>query len=201
MFNKNNYTNNFNQFFIDYQRRFIHFASTYVHDEAVAEDFVIESIMYYWENKERLPSDINIPAYVLTVLKHKCIDYLRNQQVRQMASDKIFQIYSWELSNRIATLEELEPNEIFTAEIQEIVNRTLETLPEQTRRIYAMSRYENRPIEHDNKRCRISYKQSHKSSTNSFKRLFANNATSFFLKLENHYNSNHTFSLPMYPIF
>lgn len=100
MFNKNNYTNNFNQFFIDYQRRFIHFASTYVHDEAVAEDFVIESIMYYWENKERLPSDINIPAYVLTVLKHKCIDYLRNQQVRQMASDKIFQIYSWELSNR-----------------------------------------------------------------------------------------------------
>ena len=125
MFNKNNYTNNFNQFFIDYQRRFIHFASTYVHDEAVAEDFVIESIMYYWENKERLPSDINIPAYVLTVLKHKCIDYLRNQQVRQMASDKIFQIYSWELSNRI-------------------VNRTLETLPEQTRRIFAMSRYENK---------------------------------------------------------
>ena len=115
MFNKNNYTNNFNQFFIDYQRRFIHFASTYVHDEAVAEDFVIESIMYYWENKERLPSDINIPAYVLTVLKHKCIDYLRNQQVRQMASDKIFQIYSWELS-----------------------------LPEQTRRIFAMSRYENK---------------------------------------------------------
>lgn len=125
MFNKNNYTNNFNQFFIDYQRRFIHFASTYVHDEAVAEDFVIESIMYYWENKERLPSDINIPAYVLTVLKHKCIDYLRNQQVRQMASDKIFQIYSWELSNRIATLEELEPNEIFTAEIQEIVMAVL----------------------------------------------------------------------------
>ena len=67
MFNKNNYTNNFNQFFIDYQRRFIHFASTYVHDEAVAEDFVIESIMYYWENKERLPSDINIPAYVMRV--------------------------------------------------------------------------------------------------------------------------------------
>ena len=59
----------------------------------------------------------------------------------------------------------------------------------------------SRPIEHDNKRRRISYKQSHKSSTNSFKRLFANNATSFFLKLENRYNSNHTFSLPMYPIF
>ena len=42
--------NFFNKFFIDYQQRFVHFACTYVHDEAVAEDFVIESMMYYWEN-------------------------------------------------------------------------------------------------------------------------------------------------------
>lgn len=44
MFNKNNYTNNFNQFFIDYQRRFIHFASTYVHDEAVAETLSLNQL-------------------------------------------------------------------------------------------------------------------------------------------------------------
>lgn len=29
--------NAFNKFFIDYQQRFVHFACTYVHDEAVAE--------------------------------------------------------------------------------------------------------------------------------------------------------------------
>lgn len=34
--------NAFNKFFIDYQQRFVHFACTYVHDEAVAEDFVVE---------------------------------------------------------------------------------------------------------------------------------------------------------------
>lgn len=72
--------NFFNKFFIDYQQRFVHFACTYVHDEAVAEDFVIESMMYYWENKDRLPADTNIPAYVLTTIKHKCIDHLRHQQ-------------------------------------------------------------------------------------------------------------------------
>lgn len=41
--------NTFNQFFIEYQQRFVHFACTYVRDEVVAEDFVIESMMYYWE--------------------------------------------------------------------------------------------------------------------------------------------------------
>jgi RNA polymerase sigma-70 factor (ECF subfamily) len=34
--------NAFNKFFIDYQQRFVHFACTYVHDEAVAEDFVVD---------------------------------------------------------------------------------------------------------------------------------------------------------------
>ena len=37
------------------------------------------------------------------------------------------------------------PEELFTAEAQEIVNKTLATLPEQTRRIFIMSRYENKP--------------------------------------------------------
>ncbi|MBS6238367.1 MAG: RNA polymerase sigma-70 factor [Bacteroides sp.] len=136
--------NFFNKFFIDYQQRFVHFACTYVHDEAVAEDFVIESMMYYWENKDRLPVDTNIPAYVLTAIKHKCIDHLRHQQIRQDVSDEIARVHAWELSNRIVTLKEFEPYEIFTAEIQEIVEKTLESLPEQTRRIFIMSRYENK---------------------------------------------------------
>mgnify|MGYP000991084308 CR=1 FL=1 len=134
----------FNKFFIDYQQRFVHFACTYVHDEAVAEDFVVESMMYYWENKDRLSADTNIPAYVLTTIKHKCIDYLRHQQVYQDASDEIARIYAWELSGRIMTLEDFEPYEVFTKEIQEIVDRTLDALPEQTRKIFVMSRNENK---------------------------------------------------------
>ena len=135
----------FNHFFIDYQQRFVHFANTYVHDEAIAEDFVIESMMYYWENRDRLPPDTNVPAYVLTVIKHRCIDHLRRLQRHQDASDEISRIYAWELSIRMVTLEDFEPSEIFPNEIQEIVNKTLDTLPEQTRRIFVMSRYENKP--------------------------------------------------------
>lgn len=134
----------FNQFFLEYQQRFVHFAVTYVHDEAVAEDIVIESMMYYWENKERLAADTNIPAYVLTAIKHKCIDHLRHRQLHQEISDEISRLYAWELSSRILSLEEFEPGEIFTREIQEIVDAALSALPEQTRRIFVMSRYENK---------------------------------------------------------
>lgn len=135
----------FNKFFIDYQQRFIRFACTYVHDEAIAEDIVIDSMMGYWENKDQLPNETNIPAYVLTSVKRKCIDHLRHQQVHQDASDEISRIYAWELSARIDTLECFEPYDVFTNEIQILVNNTLDTLPKQTKLIFIMSRYENKP--------------------------------------------------------
>lgn len=136
--------NEFNIFFTAYQQRFVHFATTYVHDETIAEDIVIESMMYYWENRRRLDADTNVPAYVLTAIKHKCIDYLRHEQLHQASLDNISDLYEWDFSARIASLQNFEPYEIFTREIQDIVNQTLQKLPEQTRKIFKMSRDENK---------------------------------------------------------
>lgn len=134
----------FSKFLNEYQQGFIRFAYTYVHDRMAAEDIVIESFTYYWDNRDKLVDNTNIPAYVLTTVKHKCIDYLRHEQVRQDVSDKLYELHSWELSTRIATLENYEPSEIFTSEIQKLIDEALEDLPEQTRRIFIMSRYENK---------------------------------------------------------
>ncbi len=135
----------FNQLFSDYQGRFIRFANMYVRDMAVAEDFTIEALMQYWENRNALKADSNVPAYILTIIKNKCINYLQHIQVREDVSEHLKNHAEWELNTRIATLEACNPEELFTAEAQEIVNKTLATLPEQTRRIFIMSRYENKP--------------------------------------------------------
>ncbi len=135
----------FNQLFSDYQGRFIRFANMYVRDMAVAEDFTIEALMQYWENRNALKADSNVPAYILTIIKNKCINYLQHIQVREDVSEHLKNHAEWELNTRISTLEACNPEELFTAEAQEIVNKTLATLPEQTRRIFIMSRYENKP--------------------------------------------------------
>lgn len=134
----------FNQLFADYQGRFIRFANSYVRDSAVAEDITVESLMYYWENRHTLPQDTNIPAYVLTTIKHKCINYLEHLRVREEYSEKMQAHAAWELNTRISTLEACDPNELFTKEIQELVDKTLTSLPEQTRKVFQLSRYENK---------------------------------------------------------
>ena len=134
----------FNQLFTDYQGRFIRFANTYVRDIAVAEDFTIEALMYYWENRHSLEENSNVPAYILTIIKNKCLNYLQHLQVREDVNLQLLNHAEWELNTRISTLEACNPDELFTAEAQEIVNKTLAGLPEQTRVVFVMSRYENK---------------------------------------------------------
>lgn len=134
----------FNQLFTNYQGRFIRFANTYVRDIAVAEDFTIEALMYYWENRHSLKENSNIPAFILTVIKNKCLNYLQHLQVREDVNAQLLNHAEWELNTRISTLEACDPNELFTAEALEIVNKTLACLPEQTRAVFIMSRYDNK---------------------------------------------------------
>lgn len=92
----------FNQLYKEFQRRFVRFANTYVRDLTTAEDITIEAMMYYWENRQSLSEDSNIPAYILTIIKNKCLNYLRHQQIHEEYSDKIKDYYEWELNTRIA---------------------------------------------------------------------------------------------------
>lgn len=127
-----------------YKSRFISFANSYVQDLTVAEDFVMESFMDYWEVRDILRENSNIPAYILTLVKHKCLNYLKRKQLQEDVSQRIRNVAEWELNIQISSLEVCEPTELFTNEIKEIVNRTLQQLPEQTRRIFIMSRVANK---------------------------------------------------------
>lgn len=133
----------FNRLFTDYKSRFIHFANTYVGDSMLAEDIAIESLMYYWENRDKLASGSNVPAYILTTIKHKCLNHLQRLRTREEITEYLKDCDTWELNLRIATLEACNPEKLFSDELQSLVHKALETLPEQTRDIFIRSRYEN----------------------------------------------------------
>lgn len=133
----------FNQLFTNYRARFVRFAGTYVADEAVAEDIVADSLMYYWENRADLAQLENLPAYLLAIVKHQCLNYLQRLRKRQEITAYLEENETWELELRIRTLEACNPERLFSKELQVLVDRALATLPEQTRDIFIRSRYEN----------------------------------------------------------
>ncbi len=134
----------FNQLFTDYYGLFVRFANTYIQDNAIAEDIAVESIMYYWENRHTLASDSNIYAYILEAIKHKCLNHLRHLRVREDVEQRMQEHQQRVNSLLIATLEACDPQELFSDEVQRLLDEALGMMSEKTRRIFIMSRYENK---------------------------------------------------------
>lgn len=134
----------FNDLFTHYQSRFVRFANSYVRDITLAEDIVAEAFMIYWENRGDLPSDSNIPAYILTIVKNKSLNYLRQKKVQDKIYLSMQDHASWEMNLRITSLEACNPTLVFSSEIERIINETLASLPEKTLKVFTLSRYNNK---------------------------------------------------------
>lgn len=132
----------FNQLYEEYNQRFIRFARSYVMANEVAEDIVNDSFMYYWENKQNI-ADQNLSSYLLTVVKHKCINYLKHLALEEQARDRFQDIEEWELQLKISNLEACNPEKLLSDEIQLLVQKALRSMPRQTREVLIRSRYQS----------------------------------------------------------
>lgn len=109
-------TDSFDLLFKNYYQRFVRFADSYVRDRAVAEDTVTDAFVYYWENRSGLTPETVPEAYIMTIVKNRCINHLQHLQVRTDVSDKIREHAAWELNLRLSTLEACNPEELFMKE-------------------------------------------------------------------------------------
>ena len=66
----------FEAVYTQYYARFVIIARRYVRDVAVAEDIVMESFASFWENRERIALETNLPAYVATSVRNNCLNWL-----------------------------------------------------------------------------------------------------------------------------
>ena len=118
----------FNTIYTQYYAKSFRFANLYVRNDLVAEDIATESLVKLWEVMKK--ETVEKPqALLLTILKHKSLDYLKQQR---------------ELVIRISTLEACDPESVFSDEIRLIMDDTLKKLPDQTCKVFMMSRFEQK---------------------------------------------------------
>ena len=91
----------FNKLYTDYRLRFIRFAQTYILDISIAEDIVMDTLAYYWEHRRDIKNDENILSYLLTAIKHKCLNYLRQERFHYEKNNSLSELALWELDFKI----------------------------------------------------------------------------------------------------
>lgn len=160
----------FKELYNNWYRKSFYFTKSYVQDEMVAEDIVSEALVKFW--KILSEKEIDYPqALLLTLLKNKSLDFLRHESLRLEVEEELAGAYQRELDIRISTLEACNPDDIFSNEIQEIIEQTLSLLPEQTCLIFKMSRYEGLSVKEIAEKNNLSPKAVEYHITRSLKAL------------------------------
>jgi RNA polymerase sigma-70 factor (ECF subfamily) len=123
--------------------RIYHFVREYIPNDDLAENMVQDTFLILWDNRQNLKSDTNINAWLYTVARNNCLKKLRDDK---SGKGSLFshQINGLELEMNLNALSSLDTSELTFSEIERIIENTLAELPPQCRKIFELSRFENR---------------------------------------------------------
>lgn len=134
----------FEDIYLSYFSKMKHFATEYVISDEDAENIVQDVFVELWENKEMLNMHMNLIAYLFTTIKNKCLNHIRHKIVVQNTATKMQEEYLISLRMNLDSLETFD-NKLFSdQDIEKIINRALDSLPEKCRTIFFMSKIEGK---------------------------------------------------------
>ena len=133
----------FGKLFFEFKPRFIALAYRYVRDRETAEDLVSDSFMTFWEMHETLPADINVPAYILTSVKNRCLNHLNAQIRHRRAEQDMHSTLTRRLQADVRSLSAYDPDLLFSEEIRAILKQAVRKMPKMTRSVFLLSRLRN----------------------------------------------------------
>ena len=111
------------------------YADQIIKDMAISEDIVQSVFMKLWETRNTIEIR-SLRSYFIQCVKNRCIDHLRNQQVRNKFDNRIPEEVQF-----------LRDEDLWTkTELNELIEQSIESLPPRCREIFKMSRFENLKI-------------------------------------------------------
>lgn len=124
-----------------YYPRLVYFAKEYVSHEN-AKGLVQEAFISFWEKNPTVRSEPQLQSYLYTSVKNNCLIHLRHEKVKKRFDDDA----ALKMQNQVyfSALEQLDTSVIAFQEIESIIEKTLNGLPERCRDIFILSRFEGK---------------------------------------------------------
>lgn len=91
-----------------------------------------------WERKEEIEISFTLTTYLFTLVKNRCLNFLRHKLIEEEYNSQMKE----ELGFKLYALEAFDYSYQSEEELQEIIRRALDTLPERCREIFIKSRIE-----------------------------------------------------------
>lgn len=127
-------TQAFEQVFHQYYAVLGRFAMTYLSDPEEARDLVQQVFVKVWEQREKLPADLQLRPYLYTAVRNACYNALEHKKVRQRHQ-------AWVMERPRPHMEG--PDHLTEArELQERIETAIAALPDRCQQAFRLSREE-----------------------------------------------------------
>ncbi len=124
--------------FAIYFPRLNDFARKVVKDDGISQDIVQEVFVKIWEKRAEIEA-INLEAYLFRLVRNRCIDYIKYLKVVQNRMQQVQLSSKYEELYRIDFLGN-EPYVLIEKELQEKIEKTIQSLPDRCREVFILSR-------------------------------------------------------------
>ena len=122
----------FDEFFLKYSKKLYYFANSYLGSKEDAEELVQEVFLLVWDKRKGLKEHLSLNAFLYTVTYNAIRKYFRKKAREKKYLDKYLEDYDWKYNDTVTDIE--------YRNLQELVNKEIEKLPEKRKLIFQLSR-------------------------------------------------------------
>jgi len=131
--------NTFKQLFDDYYSMLCLVAYDMIKNKQLAEEIVDEVFINIWLKRESIEVYKSIRAYLVKSVQNRCINWLEQTKAERLLTESTFDIDTYEF---VKWSEDYPLGNLLTIELQEKIEESIKTLPDQCRNIFLLSRNE-----------------------------------------------------------
>jgi RNA polymerase sigma-70 factor, ECF subfamily len=124
----------FEMLFRTYYQPLCNYAYTFVQDRDEAEEIVQATFLQVWEKRETLEIRTAVKPYLFAMVRNACLNVIKHEKIKQ-------QHVAVEMAMGERAVESV-ARTVMASELETRIYKAMETLPEQCRLVFKLSRFE-----------------------------------------------------------
>lgn len=140
----------FEDLFRQYYQMLCNYALRFVGDSDTAEELVQDLFYTLWEKRLELQINTSVKSYLFSAVHNRCLKFIEHRAVEQ-------KYRSYYLKHE-SEIDSDDTDSASLGEMQQIINRTLDSLPERCGNIFRLNRFEGLKYQEIAERLSISVK-------------------------------------------
>ena len=131
----------FEQIVREYWPRMFKFALIYTQNNETSQELVQDTFLVLWNNRAILKDNTNLITYLMVVLRNKCLNLLEQTRIRKLYIEEIDDETIYQRAN-LYVLQDEASQIVESEDLHKAIERALSKLPDKTREIFMLSRYD-----------------------------------------------------------